>query len=82
MNMKDTIEEEVGYNSVIIDKCYGPLIFTRLKITADSSSNSWIVEKEITREDSEGNFEERWVEWVRIPAGLEEINQMRNEHGK
>lgn len=58
------IRVEVGYQSVIIDKMFGPQIFANLKITADPNSNTWLIERQKI-DDGE------WVEWVRIPGQLD-----------
>lgn len=52
---------EVGYQSVVIDKMFGPQIFANLRITADPKSNTWLIERQ-TIDDG------KWIEWVRIPG--------------
>ncbi len=63
MIKENEINIEVGYQSVVIDKMFGPLIFASLRITPDAQSNKWIIERQNIN-DSE------WVEWVRIPGQL------------
>ena len=73
MTSDDTIVVPIGsHHSVIINKDYGPLIFTSLRITPDVDSNSWVIEREVSYQDSEGNGFDKWVEWVRIPGWNEE----------
>jgi len=55
------IKVEVGYESVIIDKLFGPQIFANLRITADPKINTWIIEREMIDTGV-------WQEWVRIPG--------------
>lgn len=57
------ITVEVGYQSVSIDKMFGPQIFASLRITADPKTNTWLIERQ------DINSAE-WVEWVRIPGQL------------
>lgn len=58
------ITVEVGCQSVIIDKLFGPQIFANLRITADATSNTWLIERENI---STG----KWVQWVRIPGQIQ-----------
>lgn len=66
---KKEIPIEVGYQSVVINKMFGPLIFSSLRITADPKTNTWVVEREIIKTGD-------WVEWVSIPGQIDiEFNQ-------
>ena len=69
--MTEEIIVEVGYQSVIIDKLFGPQIFANLRITADPSTNTWKIERQTIMNDKEGNSWVEWIEWVRIPGQLE-----------
>jgi hypothetical protein len=57
----DDIKVEVGYQSVTIQKMFGPQIFADLRITADPKNNMWVIEREIIKTGE-------WVEWARIPG--------------
>lgn len=57
------IKVEVGYESVIIDKLFGPQIFANLRITADPKTNTWLIEREMIDTGE-------WQEWVRIPGQI------------
>lgn len=78
MEEKKEIRVEVGYESVVIDKLFGPQIFANLRITADPATNTWVIERSTIKYDKEGNSDNLWIEWVRIPGqiGIEfqEIN--------
>lgn len=63
VSQQKEIKVEVGYQSVLIDKMFGPQIFANLRITADPKSNTWLIERENIH-DAE------WVEWIRIPGQL------------
>lgn len=54
----------VGSNSIIIDKLFGPTAFAELRITANVERNAWVIE----RGDMCGNFRE----WCTIPGQQEE----------
>ena len=59
-----THKVEIGSgDSVIIDKCFGPLVFLDLKITADFE-RGWVIERYV------GSLN-KWVEWVVIPGQLD-----------
>lgn len=60
----EDVKVEVGYQSVIIDKMFGPQIFANLKITADPKTNTWIIERQTINTGE-------WVEWVRIPGQVD-----------
>jgi hypothetical protein len=55
------IKVEVGYESVVIDKLFGPQIFANLRITADPKTNTWVIERQMIDTGE-------WQEWVRIPG--------------
>jgi hypothetical protein len=60
------ITTEVGCGqTVVIDKMFGPLIFTCLRVTADFHSGEFVIERQ--RIDSM-----EWLEVARIPGQLEE----------
>lgn len=61
---KEEIKVEIGYESVIIDKMFGPQIFANLRITADPNSNTWLIERQKIDDN-------KWIEWVRIPGQLD-----------
>ncbi len=70
---KNGIKLEIGYLSVIIDKIFGPQIFASLKITPDTKTNSWVIERQ--RCDNA-----EWIEWIRIPGQLDfEFNRTEDE---
>ncbi len=52
---------EVGYETVVIDKLFGPMIFANLKVRADAESGDWIIERQWIKN---GNY----IEWCRIPG--------------
>ena len=54
-----------GDNPVIIDKFFGPQIFAPLRITADTKTNEWIIEREIIKDS-------KYIEWARIPGQYNE----------
>jgi hypothetical protein len=60
---ENEITVEVGYESVIIDKIFGPQIFANLRITANPESNNWIIERQKINDGE-------WIEWVKIPGQL------------
>jgi len=87
--MEKEIKIEIGGQSVIIDKLFGPQIFANLRITPDTSTNTWIIEREVMMNDSKGRPVKdhpdciqigwhEWVEWIRIPGQLKcEFRQNR-----
>jgi hypothetical protein len=68
---REKIKVEVGYQSVIIDKLFGPMIFANLRITADPKTNTWLIERETIFQTAGGGSHHEWIEWVRIPGQLE-----------
>jgi hypothetical protein len=59
-----TVEIGVG-ETVTIDKCFGPLIFTKVRVRADFQSCEWVVERQ--RIDCG-----EWIEVARIPGQMDE----------
>ena len=55
---------DVGYESVIIEKMFGPLIFASLRIRALPKTNTWLIERQIINNNE-------WVSWAEIPGQLE-----------
>ena len=71
-NVKE-IKIEVAGESVVIDKLFGPMVFANLRITPDTKSCSWIIERQTPLpcpdpEDKNTIQWITWVEWCRIPA--------------
>jgi hypothetical protein len=61
-----SIVVEVGVGqAVTIDKCFGPLIFTDIRVTADFKSCEWVIERK--RIDSG-----EWIEVSRVPGQIDE----------
>ena len=50
---------------IVIEKMYGPLVFAGLRITADSESCEWVIDR-ATGPDGE------YREWARVPGQLDE----------
>lgn len=78
--MSDTkeIEVEIGSNdSVVIEKLFGSLIFSSLRVTADVYRECWIIERMTTLpcpdpdHPHESDQYSLWVEWCTIPAQFE-----------
>jgi len=46
---------EVGYQTITIDKLFGPLVFCNLRIKADPQSGNWIIEREKITLNDEGS---------------------------
>lgn len=64
---EDIITLEHGYETIILDKLYGPTIFANLRIRAVISPTAeWVIERQ-----SIINREVKWVEHARIPAQLD-----------
>jgi hypothetical protein len=63
-NKEITVEIGCG-DKVTVNKLFGPLIFTNLRITADFESCSWIIERQWIEN---GNY----IEWCRIPGQYDE----------
>ena len=59
-----TVEIGVGV-PVTIDKCFGPLIFAELRVTADFQSCEFVIERQ--RIDCG-----EWVEVARVPGQMDE----------
>ena len=55
---------EIGHESVVIDKMFGPMIFANLRITPISETCTWKIERESIKTAE-------WIEWVHIPGQLE-----------
>ncbi len=58
------VELGIG-QSVTVDKMFGPLIFTNVRVTPDFQSCEWVIERE--RIDSG-----EWLEVARVPGQLDE----------
>lgn len=57
------IRVNVGISDIVeIDKLYGPVIFADLRIRADYETG-WVIERYCLN---------KWVEWVTIPAQLDD----------
>lgn len=55
--------------SIVINKLYGPSVFDPLRITADSNSYKWIIEREVIITDEDGNdIGTRWEKIHEIEA--------------
>jgi hypothetical protein len=53
---------EIGsYDSVVIDKLFGPTIFANLKVTADCN-RGWVIYRQDLKDERE-----EWIEWCIIP---------------
>lgn len=48
---------------IVIEKLYGPSIFASLRITADTETNEWIIEREWIKTGE-------YIPWLRIPGGI------------
>ncbi len=67
------IRLEVGYEAVLIEKMFGPLIFCDLRLRADPSTCEWVIERQCGfTQDEQGDGPAIWREWVRIPGQLTE----------
>ena len=71
-NGQDEIIVYIGYNAVVIDKEIGPTIFAPLRITPDSVSGDWIIQREWIKTAE-------WIEWCRIPGQIEQEFTRENE---
>ena len=64
---------ELGYETVRLDKIFGPLIFMDLRIRADAESCEWVIEQQCLIHDKEGNFVcTDWKERARIEGQPED----------
>lgn len=54
---------EIGCETVLITKMFGPLIFCDVQITADADTGNWIIEREWIKQDEDGND---YTEWEKI----------------
>ena len=70
--MEDDKHIEVGYESVVIKKMFGPLVFHDLRITASPSECVWKIERSTGFTDKDGNSWTEWVEWVQIPGQIDQ----------
>ncbi len=61
---KEYTIETGSFDSVVIDKLFGPTIYCKIKVTALGVDAKWLVEREKTVEDEEGNFIK--TEWEKI----------------
>lgn len=50
---------------VIVDKMFGPLVFTAIRVTADFKTCEWVVERQTINTGE-------WVEAIRIPGQRDE----------
>lgn len=71
----ETFELEIGsHQRVIIDKLYGPMVFAELRITPDTATCQWVIERK--RIDSC-----EWVEVARIEGQFaHEFDEGHPEH--
>jgi len=74
-SVKREVLVEIGpEDSVVIDKMYGPMVFTNLRIRPDLERNEWVIERQTILpchdpEDPDDTFQcVRWVVWTRIPG--------------
>lgn len=52
---------------------FGPTIFACLRIRPQASTAEWIIERQMTKYDEEGNYvDSEWKEYARIPGQLDE----------
>lgn len=60
---------EIGsFDSVIIEKLYGPTIYCNLRITAMGADAKWLVEREKITQDYQGNDVTTWEKVCEIDA--------------
>lgn len=65
MENKEFIVEVGCGDKVIVDKLFGPLIFTDIKVEADFQSSCWIISRRWIKTD-------KWQEICRIPGQYDE----------
>lgn len=63
----ETQTVEMGPDTVILDKMFGPTIFADLRITADPQ-RGWVIERQWIANVHE---DEKWVEWCVIPHQID-----------
>ena len=65
---------EVGYETVTLEKVFGPLIFANIRIRANHEDCTWIIEREMyylfDNDSVDSKYETIWQEWIRIPGQL------------
>ena len=54
--------------TVEIEKLFGPACFDNIRITPDTTSYSYIVERKTFVEDADGNDVSKWILIMKIPA--------------
>jgi len=67
----DTLLLEMGsHQELIIDKCFGPIIFANLRVRPliKNGDAFWMIER--LHIDKDDNAKEEWREQIRIPAQL------------
>lgn len=67
-----TVNIEIGYQQVILEKNFGSLVFHDLRIHADPSDGTWVIERSMGFQHENDDTFDQWVEWVRIPGQLEQ----------
>lgn len=55
---------EMGCDSIVLDKMFGPLIFSALRVRADYDRKAWVIERQWVKTNE-------WVEWVTIPCQID-----------
>ena len=66
---------ETGYKHILLDKMFGPLIFHNLRIHADPSDGTWVIERSMGFQHEDDDAFDQWIEWVRIPGQLKQDYQ-------
>lgn len=62
---RNDLEIQIGSDGVVeIDKLYGPLVFWSLRVSCDTETCEWVIERKM------GPAGE-WREWTRIPGQLD-----------
>lgn len=63
--VSETYTVEISSNdSVIIEKMFGPHIFTNLRITADTTRGCWVIERQWASTS-------KYIEWITIPDQID-----------
>lgn len=70
LKMNKEIKVEIGGQSVIIQKLFGPMIFMELRITAVTENCTWKIERLtlMPTHDEQQPQEHIWIEFCRIPG--------------
>ena len=63
---------DLGAETLLLCKTFGPMIFADLRIRADASSCEWVIERACGCEQTaEGDGPVIWKEWYRIPGQMD-----------